>query len=254
MQSTSSAYGAGLGGPPRASAVDTSRRNFGMYAHNEKPTDSNADALGPVNLALERVNIQPAPSSHGISVRKSKLEEPPPDTLRWNPGAASEGSAVVARRRKAHSLVDEQQEQLTLPPQRAPEPTMGKQHDPMERVLAVRARNKDNAEVPFDNLRSGGERARSDRAVKHEETMRVRDMIATEKANIQSYVHAPHAGGIAGIAGLGGAALTKEQRVAALQDPRVQAALDQALNAPNRVAADQYKARSTTRLSAERKY
>ena len=118
--------------------------------------------------------------------------------------------------------------------------------------MAVRSRNKDNAEVPFDNLRMG-DRARPFEAVKHEERMRMREMIAVEKS-MAPQAPAPPIDSIKGIAGLGGGALSKEQRAAALMDPRVQSALNAALNAPNKVAFDQIKARNTTRLSAERKY
>ena len=48
--------------------------------------------------------------------------------------------------------------------------------------------------------------------------------------------------------------LSNPDRVAALSDPRVQAALDKALNQPNGLAMQQYKHRNTTRVSAERKF
>jgi len=239
IQSSSSAYGAGLGGPPRASAVEVSRRNFGSHASTDRPTDSRADVLGPVDLARER-NMQAQP----LIARKSKLDDPPPDTLRWQ--GPSEGLSSVAIRRKAHGIVDAQQQDLTQPPQRPMQQPGGM--DPKERVMAVRSRNKDNAEVPFDNLRMG-DRARPFEAVKHEERMRMREMIAVEKS-MAPQAPAPPIDSIKGIAGLGGGALSKEQRAAALMDPRVQSAL----NAPNKVAFDQIKARNTTRLSAERKY
>ena len=49
-------------------------------------------------------------------------------------------------------------------------------------------------------------------------------------------------------------AARNKERVAQLTDPRVQAALNVALNGPNKLAADQYKGRNTTRVSAERRF
>ena len=49
-------------------------------------------------------------------------------------------------------------------------------------------------------------------------------------------------------------ALQDQAKVDALTDPRVSAALNAKLNAPNSVAAEQFKQRNTTRVSAERKY
>jgi len=110
------AYGAFAGGPPRASGIETSRRSFGAYAATEDARGNGgrpaagtspagrhaADVLGPVDLAREH-------SRSAVRLRASKLEEPPPDTLRWNPEAQT-GGGVGARRRHVNRLLEEENE------------------------------------------------------------------------------------------------------------------------------------------------
>lgn len=239
-QTSSGAYGAFLNGPARAPAVEVSRRQFGAFGSTDEPQSGGlkmlamSDVLGDVNLASERRG----------PLRKSKLDEPPPDTLRWNP-ATEQGNANVARRRLVHKLV-EQEAELTQPPQRAP--ADARSHESAE-TRAARASSRKDVVAVEDPLRGGLIAGRSNpRAQKHEDRERVRHLIAEEK----NYMPPPP-GAASGMIGLHGG-MSKEQRAAALMDPRVQAALNEKLNAPNNVAAEQFRVRNTSQVSAERKY
>ena len=218
---------AGIG---RAPAVETSRRNFGAWAQT-----TNDDILGPVDLPRERTMT--GGSGHAPP---SRLEEPPPDTLRWNP-ESQRGGLAGARRRQVERLMAAEQE----PPVDA-NATSGKS------AARVAARRK--AAVPEDPFHAGGQRARSERALKHEHQLMVRQQIADEA---KAYAAAPRgdAMGVMAANGYSGSGvMTAAERAAALTDPRVKAALDHALNKPNRVAADHNKGRNTTRISAERRF
>ena len=227
---SSGAIGAFAGGPGRAPAVETSRRNFGAWAQT-----TNDDILGPVDLPRERTLT----GGGAARARPSQLEEPPPDTLRWNPEAQS-GGLAGARRRQVERLLAEQE-----PPADA-NGTSGKS------AARVAARRK--AAVPEDPFHAQGQRARSERALKHEHQLMVRQQIADEA---KAYASAPR-GDATGVLASNGysasGAMTAAERAAALSDPRVKAALDHALNKPNRVAADHNKGRNTTRISAERRW
>ena len=93
------------------------------------------------------------------------------------------------------------------------------------------------------------------------EQQALQDALGRGGSDLAGIASSLNAGGSLGSAppiGTGAAAsrqvLNNAQRVAALSDPRVQKALDAALNGPNALAAQQYKGRNTTRVSAERKF
>ena len=247
---SSGAYGAFAGGPARAPAVETSRRQFGAHAQTKD------DVLGPVDLQRERsaaaggMGGEPARRP-----RKSKLEEPPPDTLRWAPGAQSGSPEASSRRRQVEARLLALQ---NSPPHPLGPPLAEGGPGADEARLAasaarVAARHRKDAAPPVDSLRGLATRpGKNENALRHEEQQLVRRMLEAEKSQ-----YARRGGADLGSA-LGEHAHlvsgTQVDRTAALQDPRVQMALDAALNAPNKVAAEHNLRRNTTRASAERRW
>lgn len=238
---TSGAYGA-FHDVPRMPAVEVARRNFGSYSVTTDDAASRAaaqarDALGPVDLARE-ANRQRGPSAI------AKREEAPPDNLRWNP--AADGGKAAVRRRQVNALLDDDAPH----PLEAPSRT-----DQQQRTseALVKAHRKDTEPVR-DTLRDGPRVSMRGRA--HDERSAMRAFIAEESKAV--HTGSPAGGDAAGALANGGLSqaggLSKEQRAQALRDPRVQAALDAALNGPNRIAAEQHKMRNTTQVSAERRW
>ena len=250
FETSSGAYGAHLGGPARA--IDP-RKNFGGFSTN---TDDDAtakglaqmqiyqqnDSLGPVDLVQERRHV----------TRTQKLEADAVDTLRWN-GGERHSSALVNRRRAAEVAAA-----ASMPhPLEAKTPTQenegGDDSVSAKRRAALAAKRKDDA-PPVDPLRARV--GKGEIAQRHADQQRVRAMLEEERKNaevakanaVDARMLGPHGYGNKG----GG--MSQEERRAALQDPRVQAALDQALNGPNRVAYQQNLTRNTTRASAERRW
>lgn len=230
---SSAAIGALAGGPARASAMDTSRRQFGAWAAIEEPRV--ADVLGPVDLSRERSEQGRTQARTG---RASKLEEPPADTLRWNPEAVG-GSVAGTRRREVNRILEMSEHPL--------QPSAPRSEEAAAKAAAARCKA---ANPPADTLRERPFRA--PKAVQHEEKMRMRAMLE-EEAKAQQAAAGRGAVGGSGVAGLS-AGMTREQRMAAMADPRVQAAIEQAMNAPNAIAADNNRARNTTRVSAEKRW
>jgi hypothetical protein len=232
---SSGAYGAFAGGPPRASAVEISRRQFGAHSVvDDAPKRGVADVLGPVDLSRERTVASHRPTK--------KLEEPPPDTLRWNPEAAG-GGAAGARRREVSRRLEEAEHPL--------QPSVPREPEAAAKAAAAAKRKND---VPLvDPLRDHS--CRAPRAVLHEEKQRVRAMLE-EEAKAQRALPPSNAAasGVLANAGVAASGMTAAERRAALSDPRVQAALDKALNGPNNIAAEANRARNTQRVSAERRW
>ena len=271
---TSATYGAHTG-VTRASGVAASRRNFGAHA--------NTDALGPVNLVAEQENARlTAHYRMGASdvarknaERVKRLEEAPPDSLRWNPNDSNR-NFLAQQRRRAVALAEQEtaeaeMKRLAVEEQRRRPPSD-------DELVASRAKHEVR-----DTLREQP-RALNANARRLEEQRQVRAMLAEEKqrATAMEMQHARQAAALddalrrgdsdlAGVAGrlqdgggLGNGLVGKNasarhllsnpDRVAALSDPRVQKALDAALNQPNALAMQQYKTRNTTRVSAERKF
>ena len=106
---------------------------------------------------------------------------------------------------------------------------------------------------------------RTEKGLRAEEMRRVREKLAAENAaKARAKLAGASGGGAVGaeveapridLAMHKHAAMDKfGSREAALRDPRVQAALDKALNQPNQLAALANKTRNTTRISGERKF
>lgn len=237
-QTSGGGYGAGLTfePAPAAAVVNTSRRQFGSYSlPAEEPSYASYDSLGPVDLQMER--SLPPPKS------KKKAEEPPPDTLRWDPsaqGGGRGGLAATARRKAA--IAAEEAAAATARAMQQQQPHQGASRLP-------RPEQRELTEPP-------NRRERTEAGLRYEEQMRARAVVEAERAEQEQRAAAVKAAAMA----RGGQPLyynkllADESKVAAMSDPRVQAALQAKLNEPNTLAAQQYKSRNTTRVSSERKY
>ena len=281
---TSATYGA-YTGVPRSSGVALSRRNFGSHANTE-------DSLGPVNLEVEQATAHYRQGSSVVArqnaERVKKLEEAPPDTLRWDPNGGQQRSALVQQRRRAAALAEQEVAEAEarrlarLAPAGGPVGERAADDEAAAATAAAAARAKREVR---DTLRDQP-RMLNANARRHEEQRQVRQMLQEERQREQVFeaqqarqaaaldqALARGESDLASLAGklrggqpgtLGGASLganasarqllSNPDRVAALSDPRVQAALDKALNEPNGLAMQQYKHRNTTRVSAERKF
>ena len=219
----SSAYGAfAANSAPRTEAVSRARRAFGSYG---LPSE---DAIGPVDIDAERTE-----KYKYQALRKSgKAEEPPADSLRWNPEGPTGGRgalAAAARRRAQEAQAEAEAAQVRAAPR--PQPLR---------------------ELPNETLTDApGARVRTEKGLRYEEQRRVREKLEAERvataAAAAEALRERNAGWVHNV-------LKDKERVSQLTDPRVQAELNKALNEPNRVAAEQFRARNTQRLSAERKY
>jgi len=239
--SSGSAYGAGLGFQP-AAKPDISRKQFGSYGQ-----DQERDSLGPVDLEFERhLASQPPMAGHRT---KKKSEEPPPDTLRWDPsnGSAGNGRGSLAREARRKAQVREEEEARVAQAQALA-------HLPQQPAPArPRAEKKDLTEPPSQRA------YKSEAGQRHQEQMRVRAMLeaeALEKADRMNTIIAAHDGSGPLQQGFRHPVLEKfgATKVAQLTDPRVTAALQAKLNAPNVASAELYKMKNTQRISAERRY
>lgn len=258
--------------PQRAPAVATSRRQFGSYAlTDEMPHQGAVDALGPVNLLSERrQERRPAPLPN-------KSDEPV-DTLRWNPrSGATDGS----KPRESESLPPPSDTaSVSMSRRRAMAQRMVEQEEREARTAAEAAARLEKTAAKAAAARAlhavpaapdpAERRGRSEAAQRHEMRKLVR---AQEEERQRREVEATptladytRPGGAAAASGQAlplaavarthaeHAILSDDAKVAALSDARVVKALDQALNAGNRLMAEQYKGRNTTRVSAERRF
>jgi hypothetical protein len=246
--STAAVYGGGIGfQPPPLNAVERARRQFGSHS---LPAD---DALGPVDLNMERQILameRQIASAAPVVVKKKKKDEPPPDTLRWDPtnsaqnGASKGGLAAAARRRAAAAEAAEEEA-------RAPSAVAAAASQP----IAVRPRleKKDLTDPP--NQRTH----KSEAGLRHEEQMRVRAKLEAEaraEAERAAAMQERWAAGDHPTPEFRHPVLERfgADKVQALSDPRVIAALQAKLNEPNAASRELYKMRNTQRVSAERKY
>lgn len=276
---TSQAFGAHMlssgQGPPRLSAIERSRRNFGgqgvVDEHERRFGAVNAqhnaaDVLGPVDLNKE------VGRSTTRRSQTQRQEEDAVDTLRWNPSSGQRNSLATKARRQAQAMLEEEQQQQQQ------QPSVSGNGGPVSAARQSALVQRTKAAEVRDTLREQP-RVLNERGRRNEELRQVRAMLAEEKereakmgamaARQMEQMQAALgtdglstalSGGVAalGVAPTGTSAralLANPQRVAALSDPRVQKALQQSLNAPNTMAQEQYKVRNTTQgQSAERKF
>ena len=254
----SSAIGA-YWGVERAPVVNTMRRQFGAFGHEARETD----ALGPVDHNAERAAIEYhnnfMAQQMPAAPRRGRLNtDPPPDTLRWNgdESQGGRGSLAAAARRKAAEAAAEEEAKAAADRRKAESMLNAKLAAGGEGAGAVHpavlARGKGDVAEPIGRENVG----RSERALRHEEQVRVRHQLEEQKRAEAAQL----AAGRAAAAARGGAPefyhplLADKAKVAALTNPKVTAALHAKLNEPNKLAFDQIKQRNTERVSAERKY
>jgi hypothetical protein len=248
---SSGVYGAFLGGPGRAPAAVTSRKNFGSWACTDE--QQHRDVLGPVDLSRERPGAQQQNLPIGGGRSSASKQAEPEDTLRWN-GTNQQGLAAARRRRQA------QAEAEAIVSQRQPSSSGGEGGaPPLPSGAAAAARRSASERVPTDTLRDVP-RARSEKALRHEEQLRVRERLERERMESAAAAASAREASLGLDLPMGAlphktrSVLANPERVAALTDPRVTAALTHKLKAPNSVAYQQNLTRNTTRLSAERRY
>jgi len=237
--SSNRAYGAFARpeGADRSTAVAASRRAYGKYALEDE------DALGPVDLNAERARLPEPPTVQYVHNRRDK-EEAPPDTLRWNGNTGQGGRgglAAEARRKAVEALAEAEAEEAAAAARRA---------QAAPRQQAAKAKQQSLTAAPG----APADRVRTEKGLQYEEKQRVRAMLEGEKVAKQRAYEASVAAAQAAGPQFHHPALADPQKVAALTDPRVTAALNAKMNAPNTIAAEQNRQRNTQRVSAERKY
>ena len=235
----SGAYG-GFYDNGRAPVVQISRKQFGAFSlsHDQRHPH---DSLGPVDLEAERHHHQ-----FVSQLPRKKGAQETVDTLRWNgQSEGGRGALAAAVRRKAAAAAEEEAKQVA-----AASRAEGSHVRPDATATSRPPPKELTAPIGYENV------ARSEKALRYEEALRVRTQLEQQTAEEAAAVQRDHEAASArdGRAEFFHPALRDKEKVAALSNPKVQAALDAALNGPNRLAFEQHRARNTQRLSAERKY
>ena len=240
VSTSSGAYGA-FTAQPRLDPNIIRRRAFGSYALDD-------DALGPVDLNAEKAARPTQGEPVYVSRIKRLNEEPPPDTLRWNGDSGRGGRgglAAEARRKAAEAAAEAEAEQAAAAAKKAAPPA-----PPRAPPMPANGKSKELTAAPGAPIQG----ARTEKGMQYELKLRARQRIEEEKREAKRAHEEEMVAFRAAGPQFFHPALQDKAKVDAMLDPRVTAALNAKLNAPNSVAAEQFKQRNTTRVSAERKY